>query len=53
MKVLLGFSDGEAFLFESKYETIEKVIFDIMSKRFIEHEGTTYLVQALVKVSPV
>lgn len=53
MIVMLGFSDGEAFTYESKYTTFEKVIFEVMSKRFIEHDGVHYLTTALVKVGPV
>lgn len=53
MTVMLGFSDGDAFAYESKYATIEKVMFDLQSKRFVIHEGVYYFTDALVKVSPL
>lgn len=53
MTVMLGFSDGDAFTYESKYTTLEKVIFEVMSKRFIEHNGVNYMTTALVKIGPV
>ncbi len=53
MRVILAFSDGDAFEYESKYTTIEKVIYDIQTKRFIEHNGMYYLTTNIVKIGLV
>lgn len=50
MKVLLVWSNGEKTQYESKGTTIERVLVDIYSKRFIEYDGQYYMTSALLKV---
>lgn len=53
MEVIVGLSDGDAFPYTSKYSTLEKVITDLMSKRYVIIDGVLYNLNAIVKVTPV
>lgn len=53
MTVLLGFSDGDAIPYNSRFETLEKAYNEALSRRVIEYEGKIYVTAAIVKVGPV
>lgn len=53
MTVLLGFSDGDAIPYTSRFDTLDKAYNEALSKRFLEYEGKIYITASIVKVGPV
>lgn len=53
MTIMLGFSDGDAIPFESRFNDIEKAYGEAIVRRVIHYEGKIYITAAIVKVGIV